>query len=133
MQDITGIWRLVEERATDPEGRRVAPRFGAAGQGLVQIWATGPGSGRMMAVLVDNAAALPPGTPREYNSYCGAWTLTGTTLVTKVDASLPALMGTDQVRQVKWEGARLVLSPPALARAGTSIARELVWERVGPA
>ncbi len=131
MGDINGVWRLVEERATDPAGHRVAPRFGVEGQGLVRFWSTGAHTGRMMAVLVDNQASLPPGTPREYNSYCGAWNFDGTTLTTKVDASLPALLGTEQVRQVKWEGERLVLSPPALARAGTSVSRELVWERVG--
>ena len=73
----------------------------------------------------------PPGTPREYNSYCGAWRLAGAVLTTTVDAALPALMGTLQVRQVKWEGARLLLSPPPLQRGGQAIARELLWERVG--
>ncbi len=125
MQSILGVWRLVEERATNPAGERVAPRFGVAGQGLVQFT-----PGRMMAVLVDNTTELPPGAPREYNSYCGAWTFDGTTLITKVDAALPPLMGTDQVRQVKWEGTRLVLSPPPLARGGTAISRELVWEKI---
>ena len=131
MQEISGIWRLVEERATDPSGQRVAARFGPEGAGLAQFWETAPGEGRMMAVLVDNRASLPPGTPREYNSYCGAWRLAGAVLTTTVDAALPALMGTLQVRQVKWEGARLLLSPPPLQRGGQAIARELLWERVG--
>jgi len=131
MADLNGVWRLVEERATDAQGQRVPPRFGTQGKGLVQIWAETPNNGRMMAVLVDNKARLPPGTPREYNSYCGAWTFDGETLVTKVDAALPALLGTEQVRLVKWEGERLVLSPPPMQRGGASIARELVWERVG--
>jgi hypothetical protein len=130
-QDITGIWRMVEERATGPDGQPAAPRFGPEGQGLVQFWQTAPGQGRMMAVLVDNRATTPPGAARDYNSYCGAWTFDGQTLTTQVDAALPALLGTAQVRQVRWEGARLVLSPPPLQRAGASISRELVWERVG--
>ena len=37
----------------------------------------------------------------------------------------------EQVRLVQWEGERLVLSPPPMQRGGASIARELVWERVG--
>ena len=57
---------------------------------------------------------LPAGVTREYSSYCGNYTYDGEKLVTRVDAaSDPSRIGSDQVRGVRFEGARMILIPPA--------------------
>jgi hypothetical protein len=66
--------------------------------------------GRMMSV-VDGRLELPAGVSREYSSYCGNYTYDGARLVTRVDAaSDPSRIGSDQVRGVRFEGERLILT-----------------------
>ena len=86
--------------------------------------------GRMMSVVCDGRLELPAGTSREYSSYCGNYTFDGTQLVTRVDAaSDPSRIGSDQVRGVRFENDRLILSPPPRRRAGGEEYREITWER----
>ena len=71
--------------------------------------------GRMMSVLVDGRASLPEGTPRQYSSYCGNYTFDGSTLTTIVDANCdPVRFTAPQVRKVRFEGERMILTPPAV-------------------
>jgi hypothetical protein len=87
--------------------------------------------GRMMAVLCDGRRELPAGAAREYGSYCGNYTFEGTQLVTRVDAaSDPARIGSDQVREVRFENGLMVLRPPLRAYRGRMEQRELHWERI---
>jgi Lipocalin-like domain len=66
-----------------------------------------------MSVVCDGRKELPEGVSREYSSYCGNYTYDGKKLVTRVDAaSDPNRIGSDQVRGVRFEGARIVLIPP---------------------
>jgi hypothetical protein len=87
--------------------------------------------GRMMSVVCDGRASLPTGASRDYSSYCGTYTFDGARLVTRVDAaSDPSRIGSDQERGVRFEGERMILSPPP-RRIGESIEyRELTWERI---
>jgi hypothetical protein len=85
----------------------------------------------MMTVLCDGRATLPAGEPRQYMSYAGNYAFDGKTLVTRVDASSEASrIGGEQVRQVRFEGDRLVLNPPRRLWGGIMQHQELVWERV---
>ena len=87
--------------------------------------------GRMIAVLCDGRATLPEGEHREYTSYCGNYTFDGKQLVTRVDAcSDPARFGTDQVRDVSFEGDLMVLRPPVRVIDGVAQQRVLHWERI---
>ena len=87
--------------------------------------------GRMMAVTCDGRPDLPPGSRREYSSYIGAYTFDGSLLVTRVDgASDPSRIGSDQVRGVRFEGERMVLSPPPRQTESGEQFRELTWERI---
>jgi hypothetical protein len=126
---IVGTWRLVETRAHNDAGEPMHPPYGPAPMGITVFSA----DHRMIAVLCDARGALPAGeAEREYNSYCGNYTFDGSTLVTRVDAcSDPARMGSDQVRSVRFDGARLVLMPPPRPWRGVMQHRELYWERVG--
>jgi len=126
MNDIVGTWRLVKTAAVDAEGRPLPAPYGPEAMGTVTFSATG----RMMAVLCDGRRELQG--VREYNSYCGNYKFDGKQLVTKVDAaSTVARMGTDQVRDVRFDGARMVLRPPLQPYGEREQQRELTWERIG--
>jgi hypothetical protein len=128
MRDIVGVWRLVATSAVDGAGRPLPPPYGPRPTGTVTFDA----QGRMTAVLCDGRSSLPDGAAREYNSYCGDYRFDGETLVTRVDAaSTQARMGTDQVRAVRFDGARMILRPPPVPLGDGVQQRELVWERVG--
>ena len=125
--DIVGTWKMVDATARDPDGKTLPKPYGPKGMGLVTLNA----DGRMMAVLCDGRGSLPDGTAREYASYCGNYTFDGTTLVTKVDASSAAriAIGSDQVRKVRFEGKRMVLTPPPVMLNGVMQHRDIYWER----
>ena len=125
MLSMLGTWRLVTVRAFDPEGRPVPSQYGETPMGVVTFE-----PGRMMAVLGDGRPPVA-GEERFYTSYTGPWTFDGSRLVTKVDGcSDPSRMGTDQVRQVRAEGAHVVLVPPPRLHRGVMQQPELVWERL---
>jgi hypothetical protein len=87
--------------------------------------------GRMMAVLCDGRADMPPGEAREYNSYCGNYSFDGKRLVTKVDAASDLTrLGGDQVREVSFEGNRMILRPPPRQYGGQQQHRVLAWEKI---
>jgi hypothetical protein len=128
-RNIVGVWRLVSTRATDPDGKQVGVPFGPRGMGLLSL----TGDGRQMSVLVDGRASLPEGTLRQYSSYCGNYTFDGSTLTTVVDANCdPVRFTAPQVRKVRFEGERMVLTPPASEIEGVKVTRELTWERISP-
>lgn len=128
-RNLVGVWRLVATRALDPDGRQVGVPFGPRGMGLVTL----TDDGRMMAVLVDGRAIVPEGTPRQYSSYCGNYSFDGSTLTTIVDANCdPARFTAPQVRKVRFEGERMVLTPPPAEMNGVKVTRELTWERISP-
>jgi hypothetical protein len=127
---IVGTWKMVDATARDPDGKALPKPYGPKGMGLVTL----NGDGRMMAVLCDGRAALPDGTARDYASYCGNYTFDGQTLVTRVDASSNARLaiGGEQVRKVRFEGKRMVLTPPPTMVNGVMQQREVYWERISP-
>lgn len=125
---IVGTWRLVRAYATAADGTQLpAPYGGDNAMGRVTFNA----DSRMMAVLCDGRPILPEGTAREYGSYCGTYSFDGTRLITRVDAaSDPSRIGSDQVRDVRFEGGLMVLRPPLRAYAAGPEQRELWWEKI---
>ncbi len=129
MSGIVGTWGLVAAVARDAAGNVLPTPFGPRAMGRVVFNA----EGRMMAVLCDGRASLPQGTTRDYSSYCGNYTFDGSRLVTRVDAaSDPARIGTDQVREVRFEGEHMILRPPPRQGTGGPEQREITWERIAP-
>lgn len=127
MTDIVGTWRLVKATARDDAGNSLPQPYGPKAMGLVVFQA----DGRMMAVLCDGRNTLPLDESRQYMSYAGNYTFDGNTLVTRVDASSDvSRVGGEQVRQVRFDGARLLLNPPRRLWGGTMQHQEMVWERV---
>jgi hypothetical protein len=109
MPSIVGTWKLAYATAHDASGAPLPEPYTGNGIGRVTFTA----EGRMMSVVCDGRRELPPGMPREYSSYCGNYTFDGTRLVTRVDAaSDPSRIGGEQVRGVRFENDRMILSPP---------------------
>jgi hypothetical protein len=124
MPTIVGTWRLVKAESHDGGGNALPAPYGGKGMGRVTFNA----EGRMAAVVVDGRPTLPPGTARDYSSYCGNYTYDGKRLVTRVDAaSDPARLGSDQVREVSFDGDFMVLRPPPRPSGEH---RVLTWEKI---
>src|SRR3954452_3234679 len=127
MRSIVGTWKLVAVAARDRNGNKILDPYGGKPMGGVVFNA----EGRMMAVTCDGRPELPPGAKREYSSYIGTYSFDGSRLVTRVDgASDPSRVGSDQVRGVRFEGERIVLSPPPRQTDSGEQFRELTWERI---
>jgi hypothetical protein len=127
---VVGTWRMVDATARDPDGKPLPKPYGPQGMGLLTL----NGGGRMMAVLCDGRKTLPDGTARDYSSYSGNYTFDGHTLVTRVDASGSArnAVGSDQVREVRFEGKRMVFVPAPAMVDGVMQHREIYWEKISP-
>jgi hypothetical protein len=129
MPDLIGTWRLSAAKSHDPEGRPLPLPYGPQAIGRIVF---SPDK-RVMVAISDGRAELPAGIRREYGGYCGDFTFDGSTLTTNVDAAPnTALIGTAQVRGVRFEGERMVLLPPPREIDGVVHHRELTWERISP-
>jgi|SRR6185437_13291088 len=127
MQDLVGTWKLMHVQSRDPEGKPLASQYGPLPVGRIVFTR----EGRVLVAVTDGRSSLPAGARREYGGYTGDYTFSGTTLTTRVDASPnPALIGTDQIRGVRFEGERMVLHPPPREIGGVLHDRELTWERI---
>ncbi len=127
MPSIVGTWKLAHATARDAAGTALPSPYGPQAMGRVTFTA----GGRMMSVVCDGRPDLPSGARRDYSSYCGNYTFDGSRLVTKVDAaSDPSRIGSDQVRGVRFERDRMILSPPARRAGDGEEYRELTWERI---
>jgi hypothetical protein len=127
MTSVVGTWRLVRAVARDGDGKELPTPYGGHGMGRVMLSA----DGRMMAVVCDGRREIPDGGKRDYSSYCGNYTFDGKQLITRVDAaSDPARIGSDQVRDVRFEAGLMVLRPPARTYGGSVEQRELFWEKI---
>jgi Lipocalin-like domain len=127
MPSIVGTWKLAHATSRDAAGAALPSPYGPKAMGRVTFTA----DGRMMSVVCDGRPDLPAGASRDYSSYCGNYTFDGSRLVTRVDAaSDPSRIGSDQVRGVRFEGARLILSPPPRRIGESEEHREITWERI---
>jgi hypothetical protein len=124
---IIGTWKMAAAAARDRNGNPLPAPYGGKGMGRVMFNA----DGRMMAVTCDGRPQLPAGTVRAYSSYCGNYTFDGARLITRVDASSdPSRIGSDQVREVSFDGDRMILRPPPRQGEAGEEYRELTWERI---
>lgn len=128
MKTLIGAWRLIDACAVDQSGNRFPSPLGPEPMGIAEF-----GADRMMVVVGDGRPSLPPDAKnRILNAYSGAYRFDGDELLTRVDAaSDPALLGTEQVRQVKFDGSRLVVSPKNEILGSAPRSLVLVWERAG--
>jgi hypothetical protein len=126
MNDIYGTWRLECETAIDSDGRPHPSLFGPSPFG---VW-TFDRSGRNALVAVDGRSGELHGA-RMFLAYSGPFEFEGKRLTTFVDATNdPSNMNVPQIRDVRFEGDKMILSPPIGYRGPSDVHRELTWVRI---
>jgi len=133
---LIGTWRLVSYETIEPSGRRGRP-FGDA-DGRLSYDASGNMSGQVMrpkrarVELGDGQAQQVRAAYTGYIAYYGTYEVApdNQSVVHHVQGSLnPAWIGGDQIRGMRFDGERLILS--ADVRKGAVVVRhELTWERL---
>ena len=122
-----GTWTLVRVEAVDADGAPVSPQPYGDGNFIGRVVLT---ADRLSSTITDARPTVPAGEVREYSCYTGLYSFDGTTLVTKVDqCSDPARMGTEQVRDVSFEGDLMVLRPPLQPYGDRPAERRTLWWR----
>jgi hypothetical protein len=125
---ITGTWKLVRTRAEAEDGSAVQAPFG--GEHVIGRLVLDP-SGRMMGSIMDGRPEIPPGQQRERSFYSGIYTYDGKQLRTRVDVSIDQdRIGTEQVRDVSFEGEHMVLRPPLRSYQGRMERHSLWWIKI---
>lgn len=121
---LLGSWRLVSYETTDAHGRKGRPYGDAVGR--ISYDANGNMAGQVMRP--DRAPAT---AYAGYIAYFGTFEVAADerSVVHHVHGSLnPAWVGGDQVRSLRFDGARLILST-VTSKDGVAITHELTWER----
>jgi hypothetical protein len=135
---FAGVWRLVDEKSRDADGRELPLAYAASGgrvgyiaydplgyMGVVLAWVAQPTVSRPEPTVDEATSAL-----QRYNSYWGSYAVDETaSIVTHqtFGAVMPSFAGTNQERRFTIEGNRLTLRPPPAASGDQ---RTLTWERV---
>jgi Lipocalin-like domain len=124
MPSLVGVWRLVCVRTRDEAGRLLHT---ADGDDVIGV-AAFTGAGRMTAAVARTGP--DDGGPR-FAAYHGSYSVDGMTLTTKVeDAVNPAWVGSEQVRETRFDGAdRVFLRPPQRQFGDQLVRLELEWVR----
>lgn len=126
-RSIVGVWRLVDEVASDQNGHPIPTLFGPMPMGVVTFLS----NGRMIVVMADGRPGQIEG--RAYASYCGNYSFDGTRLVTTVDdGSSEFWRRSPQIRTARFSGERMLLRPPNGLLGPNDVVRELTWERIAP-
>ena len=137
--DLVGTWKLVSAWSTRPNGERV-PLYGEHPIGFL----TYSTEGRMTAILGNSERPMLSTEDRltapmaeraaafsNFTAYAGTFRIEGDRVIHHVEiCSLQNWVGTDQVRQMRLEGSRLTLRPPARTLGGEQRLNEIVWERL---
>lgn len=132
---LIGCWRLVSYETTDSSGRRGRPYGDAVGR--IAYDEKGNMTGQVMRpdrapVGVGEAQAQQARAAYlGYIAYFGTYEIAadGRSVVHHVQGSLnPAWVGGDQVRQLRFDGERLILSTET-RKHGVAVLHELTWER----
>lgn len=132
---LVGMWRLVSYDTTEADGRRGKPYGEAVGR--LEYDAHGNMAGQVMrpgrarVEIGDGSAAQVRAAYLGYIAYFGTYEVVpdGTRVVHHVQGSLnPAWVGGQQVRALRFDDDRLVLSAHVM-KAGETVTHTLTWER----
>ena len=124
MQSLSGaIWKLVEVRASDEEGREI--------ESLIPypLGITMSGDERILAAVTDTRVTQPPNAPaRVFFSYTGTYRWDGMTLTTVADAASQPDMVTQHVRDMRFDGPRRLVVTPKTSLLGRAAGLTFIWE-----
>lgn len=138
---LCGTWKLVSYQRTVVATGETTDFFGSAPRGFLNY----SPDGRMIVIVVKEERPSPAdpanvtdqdraGLFKSMLAYGGKYSFDGKDITHHVDISWNEhWTGTDQLRHVRLEGRRLILSTDPLpdANDGTMIRAVLTWERVG--
>ena len=132
---LIGNWRLVSYVTTETDGKRGKPYGDAVGRLMYDD--NGNMAGQVMrpdrarVELGEGNAQQVRAAYLGYIAYFGTYEIAenGQSVVHHVDGSLnPAWVGGDQVRRMRFDGERLILSTE-VQKNGQSVTHTLTWER----
>ena len=132
---LVGTWRLVSYETDEQSGKRGRPYGDAIGRldydegGNMSGQVMRPG--RVLVELGDGGAQQVRAAYLGYIAYFGTYDVApdGRSVVHHVHGSLnPAWVGGQQVRKMRFEGDRLVLSAD-VRKSGDTVTHTLTWER----
>ena len=130
---LVGSWRLVSYETTDDSGRRGRPYGDAVGR--ISYDANGNMTGQVMrpdrGIVQGGDARAAAAAYLGYIAYFGTYEIAadGRSVVHHVQGSLnPGWVGGDQVRMLRFDGDRLILSTET-RKDGAAVRHELTWER----
>jgi hypothetical protein len=132
---LVGSWRLLSYETLDPAGRRGQPY--AAAVGRLTYDDRGNMTGQVMrpdrarvAIGIGNAQTVRAAYIG-YIAYFGSYEVApdGASVVHRVEGALnPDWVGGEQVRKLRFDGERLVLSAD-VSKNGEIVTHSLTWER----
>jgi len=132
---LIGTWRLVSYETDEESGKRGRPYGDAVGRLAYDEYGNMSGQvmrpGRARVELGDGGAQQVRAAYLGYIAYFGTYEVAadGTSVVHHVQGSLnPAWVGGQQVRKMRFDGERLVLSAD-VRKNGDTVTHTLIWER----
>ena len=139
---LVGTWQLIHWYNVSDDGKNTYP-LGEEATGYISYSADGFVFVHLMAANRLLYAVNDPfgGTPEEdtaavksHISYAGPYEYRGDVVTHKVThASCPNWVGTEQVRQVRFDGDRLELSAAVAIFQGQAVTAYVLWERAASA
>ena len=135
-EQIYGTWRLVKYTRTVLATGETAKFLGNSPSGFINY----ARDGRMLVLIVSDIRPKGPDLTKMTDqlrvelfktmfAYGGTYTFNGKTITHHVDISSDERTG-DLVREVKFEGNRIVLRTPPYQWRGEQSFNELTWERI---
>lgn len=137
---ILGTWKLASVSTSTASGERNDAPFGPNPTGFL----TYTHDGRMTAIISYGGRARLSSSDshlarveeqaeayRTFVAYAGRFTLDGDKVIHHVEiSSIQDWVGTDLIRSIKFEGARIVLVSPPMSVDGKMQIFELIWQRL---
>jgi hypothetical protein len=132
---VVGVWSLVSVMYEDQATKALTPVFGQKPNGHQIATADG-----LWLVLVTADGRSPPKTEAEQAkaftsmlSYSGRYRLEGNKMTTKVEIAWnEGIVGSDQVRYLRFEGDRMIVESPFMPNpngSGSMIRAVVTWQR----
>ena len=136
---LVGTWKLISAVSEELATGQKTNIYRSSPVGFI----TYGHDGRVMTIVVDSARKKPAGAVatapeaealfRSMAAYAGTYTVKGNQVIHRPDVSWnETWTGTDQIRNYKFEGERLILATSASPDAftGKMSVRTLVWEKI---
>jgi len=136
---LVGTWKLVSAISEELASGQKTNIYKGAPVGFIAYGA----DGRVMTIIVDSPRQKPAGATataaeaealfRSMAAYAGSYTIKENQIIHRPDASWnETWTGTDQVREFKFDGERLIIatSPSPNPFTGKMSVRTLAWEKI---